>query len=45
MGSGIALVAAQHAGAKVLLYDSNPQVSAKALEYISKILLLLVSLI
>lgn len=36
MGSGIALVAAQHAGAKVLLYDSNPQVSAKALEYINK---------
>ncbi|KAK4525859.1 hypothetical protein GAYE_SCF17G3768 [Galdieria yellowstonensis] len=35
MGSGIALVAAQYAGAKVLLYDSNPQVSAKALEYIN----------
>jgi len=35
MGSGIALVAAQYVGAKVLLYDSNPQVSAKALEYIN----------
>ncbi|EME30135.1 3-hydroxybutyryl-CoA dehydrogenase [Galdieria sulphuraria] len=35
MGSGIALVAAQYAEAKVLLYDSNPQVSAKALEYIN----------
>ncbi|GJQ13033.1 hypothetical protein GpartN1_g4824.t1 [Galdieria partita] len=35
MGSGIALVAAQYVGAKVLLYDSNPQVSARALEYIN----------